>query len=79
MSVGPYFLFPAVQAELIAAARAQRVEIGRARSQRELRRSLKPVHHWQFDDQHLDGRARQEIAMRNGTLRTLPSCFGVLK
>lgn len=78
MTISPYFMFPGAQAELIAASRAQRAANSKRRVQRDLQRALKQRHVWQFEDRHAAGRARQEIAMRNGTLRSLPSCFGAL-
>lgn len=70
MSISTSFLYPGVQAELIAAGRKQRVA-------RDLQRNLKP-HTWDFGGQHATGRAAQEAHLRrdDAPVRDLPSVFG---
>lgn len=70
MSISTSFLYPGVQAELIAAGR-------KARAERALQRSLKP-HAWVFDEQHHAGRTALEASLRSDAApaRDLPSAFG---
>ena len=76
MTINHCFMLPCAQAELIATTRAHLLENSKRRVQRDLRQAFKPHHVWQFEERHAAGRALQETAMRNGTLRSIPSCFG---
>jgi hypothetical protein len=67
----PTFMYTGAQAALIRMGRASR---DKHRAQSELVAALKP-HLWTFDEQHQSGIARSEAALRNGTMRALPSVF----
>lgn len=71
MSISPTFMFPGVQAEMIAAARQQR-------ARRDLQRALKPPHFWRFDDRTAHARAKQEAQLRRGDAAPLPEVFFVV-
>lgn len=69
-TVGPFFVFPGSQANLIAAAKADIRSNAKRRVRADLAAVLKQDHHWQFDGQ----RAEDRIAVERVRDTACPRC-----